>query len=89
MEMKRGVIDSDHYFCKTFKPIIYPLNTTAQNNNNNDSTVISIQQEDNALFTTPHQFKMYDKRMVYIIELLTINLNLEHLLLMFMMGKYM
>lgn len=39
MEMKRGIIDSDHYFRDTFKPILDPLNTIAENNKIGESFI--------------------------------------------------
>ncbi|KAF0747731.1 Uncharacterized protein FWK35_00016689 [Aphis craccivora] len=51
MEMKRGIIESDNYFCEAFKPLIEPLiNQTEKNTQCNTQPADEIKSETSDLF---------------------------------------
>lgn len=58
MEMKRGEIDSDHYFRETFKPLIEPLNSIAEKNNTSITSIenTNYKNVDNVEATTVSDF---------------------------------
>jgi len=65
MEIKRGNIDFDHNFRKSFKPIIDPLNSIVENNKNvninnlnNDNLLVSDFEN---FFNIPFESRKYDK----------------------------
>jgi len=66
MGMKRGNIDSDHYFRETFKPILDPLNTIAENNYNDNNSKNNLSdasdlEDNNDFSTTSQRFSSFDK----------------------------
>ena len=71
IEIKRGIISSDHDFCETFKPIIDPLNTIIENKKDTEAfkTVENIDENADSssvsafenFLNTPFESKKYDK----------------------------